>query len=211
MSRDEWLIVGLGNPGKIYNDTRHNIGFRVLDRLAERFGKEWCGGESGVISSFAVEGTSVTLLKPTTWMNRSGLAVSNYLGSIGIGMSGLVVVCDDVALPDGRLRIRTRGSSGGHRGLASIIEHLDSTEFTRLRIGVGSSRDHRVELSDFVLEKLSSDSLNVYRAAVLRACDALIVIVKKGIQAAMTEYNRVVTVAESDSRDEVAPNTGGVE
>src|SRR5262245_17764614 len=134
------LIVGLGNPGREYRDTRHNLGFMVVDEVARRHGLEWAMAPSQVPDAFVVKNfgaTPVLLAKPLTFMNRSGDAVAALSRYYDIASTDMLVVVDEVDLPFGRLRARPRGSAGTHNGLKSLVERLGTTEFPRLRLGVG--------------------------------------------------------------------------
>lgn len=147
------MVVGLGNPGRSYQRTRHNLGFRVVDLLSEKYKKTFKGGKGEYsYCQIEIEGKEVILLKPLTYMNQSGQAVLDSLGFFDLTPSELFVICDDVNLPLGRLRIREKGSDGGHKGLSSIIYHLRTEDFPRLRLGIGPLPE-RTPLEDFVLEK----------------------------------------------------------
>jgi PTH1 family peptidyl-tRNA hydrolase len=179
------LVVGLGNPGRRYQATRHNIGFAVADDLARR---------SGVVfeHSRARVGTgpsSVLLVKPLTMMNLSGEAVAGLAHFFKIDAPDILVVADDVNLPLGRLRLRARGSAGGHNGFKSIIGMLGTEEFPRLRIGVGRG-DPRRELADHVLATFDKDEAPDVEESVARAADAVECFIAEGIEAAMNRYNR---------------------
>jgi len=151
------LVVGLGNPGRSYQKTRHNLGFRVVDLLCEKYKKAFKGGKGEYLyCSIEIEGKEVYLLKPLTYMNQSGQAVMDSLGFFNLTPPELFVICDDVNLPLGKLRIRKKGSDGGHKGLGSIIYHLNAEDFPRLRLGIGPLPENR-ELEDFVLEKFKKD------------------------------------------------------
>jgi PTH1 family peptidyl-tRNA hydrolase len=203
------LVVGLGNPGDEYVDTRHNIGFRVIDLLAEKlnisvkkrkFGaRPVRNGSSravklpGELSNGArlgggeVADKKLILLKPWQFMNRSGQAVAKAVGFYKLGASDLLVITDCLALEPGRIRIRAKGSSGGHKGLADIIERLGTNEFGRLRIGIGGSGQE--EACDYVLDKPSQKQKPLLDEAVERAREAVLCWVERGIEAAMSEFN----------------------
>lgn len=152
----DWMIVGLGNPGKKYEFTRHNVGWMAVDAFAELHGikinrirfRSLCG--EGVIN-----GNKILLLKPQTFMNLSGEAVIDACNYYNIPQERVIVVCDDVALPFNRIRIRTKGSAGGHNGLKNIIAHLGSDVFPRVRIGVSDRSDPETDLADWVLGSFS--------------------------------------------------------
>lgn len=185
------VIVGLGNPGKEYERTRHNIGFRCVDRLASRHGARFsrtaCRSR---IAEFTTAGRKVVLAKPRTFMNLSGQAVQGLVHSCGISPEGLIVVYDDVDLPLGRLRIRPSGRAGGHNGMRSIISALNTETFVRLRVGVGRpEREAEESLIDHVLGGFCAGEEEVVRAAVERACDALERLIADGVDVAMNEFN----------------------
>ncbi len=153
------LIVGLGNPGREYRDTRHNVGFMVVDEIARRHGLDWAMAPSQVPDAFVAKkfgAEPVLLAKPLTFMNRSGDAVAALARYYDIAPADLLVVVDEVDLPFGRLRARARGSGGTHNGLKSLVERLGTTEFPRLRLGVGRG-DARRDLADHVLSKFEPD------------------------------------------------------
>jgi len=185
------LIVGLGNPGAKYERTRHNVGFWVIDRIAQRerieLGEAVC---SALVGRGTSSGEPVVLAKPRTFMNRSGQAVAALLKELQLGLADLLVVYDDLDLPVARLRVRARGSAGGHRGIQSIIEQLGSTEFSRVRVGIGRPPDG-VEVISYVLEPLDAEPLQAFDAIVERAANAVGVFIQVGIERAMQEFNSV--------------------
>jgi PTH1 family peptidyl-tRNA hydrolase len=185
-----FLIVGLGNPGRRYDGTRHNIGFDVVDELAKRHRAEWEAAPRGVEALVARWRLAETVfVKPLTFMNLSGQAIVGLLQFYKIDPSGLLVVVDDVNLELGRLRIRSRGSAGGHNGLKSAIAALGSDEFARLRIGVGRG-DGRRDLADHVLAKFDAEERAVVAETVSRTADAVELFVAEGIGPVMNRYNR---------------------
>jgi len=190
------LIVGLGNPGRRYAGTRHNIGFDVLDLLAGRHRIEWEAAPRGIEAlagrgDVGVSGVSQKVLfaKPLTFMNLSGHAVLGLLQFFKIEPVDLLVVVDEVNLELGRLRARSSGSAGGHNGLKSIIEAFGSEEFSRLRIGVGRG-DARRDLADHVTAKFDPEERTKVAEAVGRAADAADLFVTEGIVAVMNRFNR---------------------
>jgi len=183
------LVVGLGNPGPKYEGTRHNIGYAVVDYLAAApgVGKWRSRFQSSVAES--VEGTEpVLLLKPETFMNLSGRAVREAVDFYKFGPADLLVVCDDIALPLGKLRGRARGSHGGQKGLLSVQESLGTQEYSRLRIGVGSPGEHW-DAADYVLSRFKSAERKVVEDAVAQAAQAVLVWVREGIDACMNRFN----------------------
>jgi PTH1 family peptidyl-tRNA hydrolase len=186
------LVAGLGNPGSMYRRTRHNTGFMVIGELATRLR---CGVRPGKgeyeFAEGEIEGVSVTLLAPTTYMNASGEAVLDALEHFRVPPDRLLVIADDLALPLGTLRVRASGSDGGHNGLASIIYQLGTEVFPRLRCGIGrEEKPAKEETADFVLAPFGSDEEEAVRAMIHRAADAVTTIVASGLDRAMTFYNR---------------------
>jgi PTH1 family peptidyl-tRNA hydrolase len=185
------LIVGLGNPGRRYERSRHNAGFRVLDALAERARAEPAQRRfAGRYAECALAGERVGLLAPETFMNRSGEAVAEALAALPLAdpAADLLVVLDDADLPFGRLRLRARGSSGGHRGLGDVLERLGTEAVPRLRFGIGRPAEPR-DTVDFVLDDFSGEEEALLRHALPRAADAVACFAREGIAAAMNRFN----------------------
>ena len=185
------LIVGLGNPGKKYERTRHNVGFEVVEELARRwpvrFRRSW--GVPAETAKGADElGGELLLVKPLTYMNRSGEAVAPLLRKKGLSADNLIVVLDDAELPLGKLRIRKKGSAGGHNGLKSLIAVLGTEEFARVRVGVGRQEEGG-DLADHVLGVFSRTERKEMEQMVGRAADALLMLVRDGADAAMNTFN----------------------
>ena len=187
------LIVGLGNPGREYEMTRHNLGFMLIDRLFERTGGRRFHSESGAkVAQVELAGQRVLLAKPETYMNLSGDAVRPMLERYGDGQpANLIVASDDIALPFGMIRVRARGSAGGQKGLKSIIEALGTQDFARVRLGV--KPDHPVDdLSSFVLSPIRKRDREQLDEAVDRAADAVEAILTEGVERAMARFNERV-------------------
>jgi len=182
------MVVGLGNPGDEYVDTRHNTGFKVVDSLAEALAtdvrKRKFGAHFG-LGEFSRQ--KLILLKPWQFMNRSGQAVATAMGFYKLALSDLLVVTDDLSLEPGRIRIRAKGSAGGHNGLADIVEKLDANEFGRLRIGIGDNG--RIDSAVYVLKKPRLEERPVLDEAIERARDAVLCWIEHGIDKAMNEFN----------------------
>jgi PTH1 family peptidyl-tRNA hydrolase len=193
------LIVGLGNPGPRYRDTYHNVGFEVADELARRHRVEFSSSPAdAVVARVRGLADDVMIVKPLTFMNLSGRAVGDLVRFYKVAAaSDVLIVVDDVALPTGRLRVRARGSAGGHNGLRSIIEGLGTEEFPRLRVGVGRGDPGRT-LKDHVLARVAADDRATLREAALKAADAAEAFVASGLAAAMNEYNREPAPDASD-------------
>jgi len=193
------LIVGLGNPGREYRDTRHNVGFMVADELARRHGLEFGTAPSQVPDTLLAKvfGAAPFLLaKPLTYMNRSGDAVAALARYYDIATTDLLVVVDDVDLPFGRLRARARGSAGTHNGLRSIVGRI-GTDFPRLRLGVGRG-DARRDLADHVLSKFERDEMNALDEFITRAADAAEMFAVDDILKVMNIYNADPTEPQLD-------------
>jgi PTH1 family peptidyl-tRNA hydrolase len=193
------LIVGLGNPGREYRDTRHNVGFMVVDEIARRHGLDWAMAPSQVPDAFVVKkfgADPVLLAKPLTFMNRSGDAVAALSRYYDIAPADMLVVVDDVDLAFGRLRARARGSGGTHNGLRSLVERLGSTEFPRLRLGVGRG-DARRDLADHVLSKFEREEQGALDQFIARAADAAEMFAVDGIAKVMNVYNPETTGPET--------------
>jgi peptidyl-tRNA hydrolase, PTH1 family len=194
------LIVGLGNPGREYRDTRHNVGFMVVDEIARRYQLSWGMAPSQVPEAFVVKRFSaepLLLAKPLTFMNLSGAAVSGLAHYYDVDLRDLMVVVDEAALPFGRVRARARGSAGGHNGLKSVIERLGTMEFPRLRLGVGRG-DGRRDLADHVLAKFEADERADLELFITRAADAAEMFAVEGIDKVMNSYNPDTTGPEID-------------
>lgn len=195
------LIVGLGNPGREYEATRHNLGFMLIDRLAERAGARRFRDESGAkVAEATVAGERVLLVKPQTYMNLSGNAVRPLLEKYGGGAPGeLIVVVDDIALGSGIIRVRARGSAGGQKGLKSIIERLGTEEFARVRLGI--KPDHPVgDLPSFVLSDIPRREREQTDEMLDRASDAVETIIAEGVGRAMSRFNERQKTAAADER-----------
>lgn len=189
--RDVFLIVGLGNPGGSYAGNRHNVGYAVAKEFSGRHAipVRRKGKLRSRVGVGEVGGKKVIIALPTTFMNRSGEAVARLVAFYGVHPKNVLVVSDDINLPLGRLRIRTKGSDGGHNGLRSVIAHLGTMEFPRLRLGIGLEEAESV--TDFVLGDFTEEETAIIRRGVERAAEAIETIVKEGAEKAMNEYNRV--------------------
>jgi PTH1 family peptidyl-tRNA hydrolase len=184
------LVVGLGNPGERYRKTRHNIGFMVVDALAARADARGFSREGDAMVAQACLGDeTVLLVKPQTYMNRSGAAVEPLLAAHGCGLMDLLAVVDDVALSLETLRIRLSGSHGGHNGLRSLIETLGGDEFARIRVGIRRG-EALGDLADYVLAPFDEDEVLIVQEVVGRAADAADLFMREGPQAAMNRFNR---------------------
>ena len=187
---ENWLIVGLGNPGKEYEKTRHNCGFRALDILAGKLGCKVDKGKfQGLYGQTNYGGRKLLLLKPLTYMNLSGRSVLQLSAYFHVPPQRIIVLFDDISLEPGRLRIRADGSAGGHNGIKSIISELGSQEFPRVKIGVGGKAHPEQDLADHVLSTFSASEEKALVSALERAADAALCIIEKGVPEAANRYN----------------------
>jgi PTH1 family peptidyl-tRNA hydrolase len=194
------LIVGLGNPGREYRDTRHNVGYMVVDEIARRHGLGWAMAPSQVPDAFVAKRfgpVPVLLAKPLTFMNLSGDAVTGLARYYDVAAGDTLVVVDEVALPFGRLRARARGSAGGHNGLRSVIERFGTTDFPRLRLGVGRGDDRR-DLADHVLSTFERGERAELESFIARAADAAEMFAAEGIATVMNVYNADAAAPDTD-------------
>jgi PTH1 family peptidyl-tRNA hydrolase len=184
-----YLIVGLGNPGAQYRYNRHNVGFMLADRLADRLGVKFTRLESkALVTKGEHEGRRIVLAKPHTFMNLSGQSVGALVRFYKVPLSNLLVAYDDVDLPLGTVRMRPDGGSAGQKGMASIIERLGTQEIPRLRLGVGRPPG-RMDAADYVLQDFPAGEKELLQATLDRAADAALVFVMEGLEAAMNRYN----------------------
>ena len=196
MTAENWLVVGLGNPGPIYSHNRHNVGYWCVNRLARLHGIQLRARKLAAIGQGAIGPAQVVLLKPRTFVNQSGRAVAVALKQAGIPTERLLVICDELDLPAGKLRIRPTGSHGGHNGIRSIIASIGSTNFPRLRIGIGRPVvdgepvwDPKT-VADWVLSDPTPAETQALQSAVARAAEAVETLLREGVDAAMRAYNR---------------------
>jgi peptidyl-tRNA hydrolase, PTH1 family len=191
------VIAGLGNPGKEYVETRHNAGFKVVDAFAEKLGVDVKKKKfSSLVGEAEFKGKKLILLKPQQFMNRSGQSVATVMGFYKLKLSSLIVVSDDMAIEPGTIRVRAKGSAGGHNGLADIIEKLGSNEFARVRVGIGASpfADSR----NYVLGKMDSGEAELMDEACANAVEALFGLLEGEIDLVMNRFN----VKNSEARDQ---------
>lgn len=186
-----WVIVGLGNPGDKYAKTRHNIGFRVIDQLSEIYNIPLRENNMYAIGRGAIKGHEVILLKPLTFMNRSGLVVRDIFRRFNIStdklLNALIVIHDDIDLDIGIIKIKRNGTSGGHRGIESVIQEIRTKDFVRIKVGIGRDKDIPVE--EYVLRDFRLSEKNLIKDVIIKSVDAAAVIVTEGIEKAMNTYN----------------------
>ncbi len=184
-----WLVVGLGNPGTDYEKTRHNLGFMLVERLAREANSVIKRSECrALVGRFEIENQTVELVKPQTFMNLSGESIACLLKKTERGIRRLIVVSDDLALPLGKIRLRTKGSSGGHNGLKSIASCLKTDEYIRLRIGI--QPEHPLQdTKRFVLENFSKAELETVREVLKESAAAIRAVISDGVEKAMAEFN----------------------
>ncbi|MBQ7858070.1 MAG: aminoacyl-tRNA hydrolase [Oscillospiraceae bacterium] len=189
-SSESWLIVGLGNPGKDYERTRHNVGFRAIDLLAQKLG---CKIDrlkfQGLYCQTTYGGKKLFLLKPQTYMKLSGRSVLQLSAYFNIPPQRIIVIFDDISLPPGRLRIRADGSAGGHNGIKSVIAEVGSQDFPRVKVGVGAKPHPEQDLADWVLSGFSAGEEKDLSSALERAADAALCIIDKGVPETANRFN----------------------
>lgn len=189
-SKDCWLIVGLGNPGKEYANTKHNCGFRAIDLIAEKLNCKIDKAKfQGLYGQATFSGTKLYLLKPQTYMNLSGRSVLQISAYFNVPPQKIIVLFDDISLEPGRLRLRSDGSAGGHNGIKSIIAELGSQDFPRVKIGVGGKPHKDADLADWVLSGFTSAEEKLMAVSLNNAADAALCIIEKGLAEAANRYN----------------------
>ena len=189
-TNESWLIVGLGNPGKDYERTRHNAGFRAIDILADKLGCRIDKGKfQGLYGQTVYGGRKLYLLKPQTYMNLSGRSVLQLSAYFNIPPQRIIVLFDDISLAPGRLRIRADGSAGGHNGIKSIISEVGSQNFPRVKIGVGSKPNPEFDLADWVLSTFSAKEEKDLQFALSNAADAALCVIDHGVPESANRFN----------------------
>ena len=184
------LIVGLGNPGEKYEQTRHNCGFRVIEKLEETLNVT-CSkkGFQGLYVKTKYRGEDLLLLKPTTFMNLSGQSLAEAMRYFRLTPQDIIVIYDDLDIPVGQIRLRKTGNPGGHNGMKNVIQHLGTKEFCRIRVGIG--RDMNIRILDYVLQKFPKDQVAEMENSFLDARDAVLLTIEQGFDQAMNRYNQV--------------------
>lgn len=185
-----WMLVCLGNPGDQYENTRHNVGFMVADQLGERYRLPIQKLKFKALTNiFSISGEKVLVMKPVTYMNLSGEAVGEAARFYKLPPERVLVISDDVSLPVGKLRIRKGGSAGGHNGLKSIIQHLGTDQFPRIKVGVGQKPHPDYDMADWVLSKFAGEDLKTITEAIRKAADAVECLIQEGPDKAMNRFN----------------------
>jgi len=182
-----WLIAGLGNPGRKYSRTRHNVGFMVIEEVADSYMINLTARKEYRIGRGSVEGHDILLVEPLLFMNLSGLAVKKILRKFNIQPENLIIIHDDIDMETGKLRIRRTGSSGGHKGVESIIQNIGSKDFIRIKIGIG--REQEIPAEEYVLSKFKRQEIGAIKETIQRAADAIHSIISEGADKAMNEFN----------------------
>ncbi len=184
------IVAGFGNPGKKYAGTRHNIGFEIVRELGKRFSCDsWKSRFESESAEFQLDTERVLLLAPQTYMNLSGRAVRSAVDFYKVPLTNVLVICDDLNLPPGRLRLKAAGTAGGQKGLQNTIDQLGTTDFPRLRVGIGRP-DEGSDVVNYVLQTFAKSERNLIDETIYRACDATEVWIRHGLETAMNEYNR---------------------
>lgn len=184
------FIVGLGNPGSQYKGTRHNIGFEVVDELSAAHGGSWRTNGNSEVSEIRIGERALTLVKPMTFMNRSGQPLAQIVKFFNESADSILIVHDEIDIPSGAVRVKSGGGEGGHNGLKSISNELGTKEYVRVRVGVGRPPRVDWEVSDWVLSRFSADEKPLLTVAVGRSCDAIRCAVKDGVTVAQNIFNR---------------------
>ncbi len=185
-----YIVAGLGNPGSGYDMTRHNIGFHTIDYIAgQKRVKVKKLKFRALFGECDISGHKVLLAKPQTYMNLSGESIRDMAAFYKVPVNNIIIINDDVSLEPGRVRIRAKGSAGGHNGLKSVIYQLNSDEFVRIRIGVGAPQNEEYDLADYVLGRFTKEEIPVLEEAIIRAAKAVDEIIQNGAESAMNKYN----------------------
>ena len=185
-----YIIIGLGNPGSRYDNTRHNVGFETIDVISGKYGIKIAKlRHKALLGDGDIEGHRVLLVKPQTFMNLSGESVRDIVDWYKVPTSNIIIIYDDIDIPIGKIRVRPKGSSGTHNGMRSVIYQLQSDEFPRIRIGIGKPPEGW-DLADYVLSKFSGDDAKIIQESISKAAEAAVAVIKCGIDAAMNAFNK---------------------
>ena len=187
-----YLIVGLGNPESDYSKTRHNMGFNVINKLSEKYGIEVNKSKfKGLVGNGIIEGEKVVLLKPQTFMNLSGESVIEAMNFYKIPKENLIIIYDDVDIEPGNIRIRKNGSAGSHNGMKSVIEHIKTEDFVRIRVGIGKPKEH-IDMINHVIGHIPEDELNTLDEGASAAKESVVEMLKNSIDSAMNKFNKKI-------------------
>ena len=201
-----YLIVGLGNPESDYAKTRHNMGFNVINKISEKYNIEVNKTKfKGLVGNGIVEGEKVILLKPQTFMNLSGESVIEAMNFYKITEDELVIIYDDIDIEPGNIRIRKNGSAGTHNGMKSIIEHIKTERFIRVRVGIGKPKEH-IDMISHVIGHIPEEELKALDEGTTIAKDATVEIIKNGVDSAMNKFNKKVIEKNKDSKENKEDN-----
>lgn len=194
---DMYVIVGLGNPGKEYADTKHNVGFRVIDRLADKYNIDVSKFKYRAFTGDGmINGKKVFLVKPQTYMNLSGESIKEVMSFYKVPVENMTIIFDDTSLPLSMIRIKEKGSAGGHNGIKSIIAHMGTDEFARIKVGIGE-KPNGWDLADYVLAKFSADDAPLIEAGIDKAAEAVEMMLSSGMKDAMNKFNKKVKEEKS--------------
>ncbi len=190
-SNIDFIVVGLGNPGKTYDGTRHNVGFRVIDKFCSQLNINVSKNKfDALCADVVINQKKILLMKPQTFMNNSGIAISEAMRFYKVPIENVIVIFDDISLPIGKIRIRKNGSAGGHNGIKSIISLCGSDKFPRIKVGVGQKPNQNWDLANWVLSKIPEEDLSNMDTAIKNSCIALEMIIEGNIDNAMNQFNR---------------------
>jgi PTH1 family peptidyl-tRNA hydrolase len=194
---DMYVIIGLGNPGKEYAETKHNVGFRVIDKLADKYNIDVTKFKQRAFTGDGmINGKKVQLVKPQTYMNLSGESVKEVMSFYKVPIENMIVIFDDISLPISMIRIREKGSAGGHNGIKNIIAHMGTDVFSRIKVGIGE-KPNGWDLADYVLAKFSKDEAPLIETGIDKAAEAVELILSSGVKDAMNNFNKKVKEEKS--------------
>ncbi|MEW6068303.1 MAG: aminoacyl-tRNA hydrolase [Nitrospirota bacterium] len=182
-----WVIAGLGNPGKKYAMTRHNIGFMVIEEVAYRYEIDFVDKKECRIGRGSIEDQKILLLEPLLYMNNSGIVIKSIMNKFNTSPENFIVIHDDIDIELGKLRIKEKGSSGGHKGVESIMQNINSQNFIRIKVGIG--RDDKIPVEDYVLSKFRKQEIPLVKDMIHKSADAIYSIVFEGVKNAMNRFN----------------------
>lgn len=184
-----YLIVGLGNPEQEYSGTRHNMGFDTINKICQKYKINICKKKfNGIYEKCNIEGNEIVLLKPQTYMNLSGICVQEFMKFYKISAENVIIIYDDMDIESGEIKVRKKGHAGGHNGMKSIIEHLGTIEFPRIRVGIGKPHENEDKIK-YVIGKLTNKAKEELEEGTTKAASAVIEILKNGLDKAMNQYN----------------------